>query len=225
MGLMRAAIILAAASIFILPAMPAPANAAAGTTYATLPSVLRFKSAEASYNDIMLRYEGVLDQSVRFDFSPVAGWDRNLSASLYFIATMDPDYEKKVNIYYGREREVDFSLAGVKHLDDSRLVATSYSVEPASITTGEIAARGSAVTSVSFTFRTAGSWKIYIVYGVAGSDFLAAESELARIYINGNPDAVSTLNSLLSLLLLVPMMVQAFRYFRTRFSRKRAGSE
>jgi len=221
MGLRRAAFILAVAAFIMLPLVPGPAKAATGSGPA-LPSVLKFKSADATYNDFQDRYESVLAQRVRFDFSVIEDWDRNLSASLYFIATMDPHYEKNVDIHTGREREVDISLAGAKHLDDSRLVQSSYSVEPASIGTADIAANNPSIISVNFTFRTAGNWKIYMVFGVPGSGFLGKESEDARIYIKGNPDAVSGLNSLISFLLLVPMAAQAFRYFKTRFARKRA---
>jgi hypothetical protein len=219
MGLKRAAIMLIIALWLILPAGGQLGTAATGTA----PEVLKFSSSDATYNDFQFRYEGALDISIRFDFSVQSDWLNNTTATMYFIATMDPDYEKELDISTDKEGTVDISLAGNKHLEDSRLVKSSYSVRPSSVSTDSIRRMGADTVSVDFTFRTAGSWKIYVLYDIPGAGIVGAESENTRIYIKGNPDAVSGLNTLISLLLLVPMAVQALSYFKTRFSRKRAG--
>jgi len=136
---------------------------------------------------------------------------------------MDPEYEKKVDIYTGKQRDVDISLAGKKHVDDGDMVKSSWTAEPRTLQTADMRLLGKDVIYVNFTFRTAGSWKIYVVYDIPGTGIVGAESEFARIYINGNPDTVTSLDTLISLLLLVPMLAQALGYFRTRFAKKRAG--
>jgi hypothetical protein len=219
MGLKGAAAAALMALSLILPACTSTASAATGTP----PEVLTFQSAKATYNDFQYRYEGDLNVPVRFDFSVDRDWLNNTTATVHFIATMDPDYETKTDIYTGKEREVDISLAGNKHLDDGRMVKSSWKAEPSSIGTSDIVKGGADMISVNFTFRTAGSWKIYVVYDIPGTGIAGAESENARIYIKGDPDTVSGLDTLISLLLLVPMGAQALDYFRTRFARKRTG--
>ena len=219
MGLNRAAVMFALILSLILPACGAPASAATGTP----PEVLRFQSARATYNDFQFRYEGDQNVPVNFYFSVDQDWLNNTTAKMLFIATMDPDYEKKTDIYTGKEREVDLSLAGNKHIEDSRLVTNSYDVAPASIGTDDLRQSGTDNISVKFTFRTAGSWKIYVVYEIPGTGIAGTEDENVRIYINGDSEAVSGFDTLVSLLLLVLVGAQALGYFRTRFARKRAG--
>jgi hypothetical protein len=219
MGLNRAAVIVVFCLSLVLPACWPGASAAAGTP----PEVLRFQSSKATYNDFQYRYEGELDIPITFFFSVDPDRLDNTTAGMLFIATMDPDYEKKTDIYTGKEREVDLKLAGNKHLEDGRIVKSSWKAEPASIGTSDIVHSGADIVSVNFTFRTAGLWKIYIVYDIPGTGIAGAESEDARIYINGDPGTVYGLNTLISLLLLVPMGAQALGYFRTRFARKRTG--
>lgn len=219
MGLKGVSIAAIVALALVLPACAATASADTGTP----PGVLRFRSALATYNDFQYRYEGVLDTPIRFDFGIDAGWRANTTATIHFIATMDPEYEKKVDIYTGKQRDVDISLAGKKHVDDGDMVKSSWTAEPRTLQTADMRLLGKDVIYVNFTFRTAGSWKIYVVYDIPGTGIVGAESEFARIYINGNPDTVTSLDTLISLLLLVPMLAQALGYFRTRFAKKRAG--
>ena len=219
MGLKGAAAAALMALSLILPTCTLTASAATGTP----PEVLKFSSAKATYNDFQYRYEGDLNVPIRFDFSVDRDWLNNTTAKMLFIATMDPDYETNTDIHTGKLREVDLSLAGNKHIEDSRLVKSSYDVQPSSIGTGAIRQNGAHNISVNFTFRTAGNWKVYVVYDIPGTGIVGAESENARIYIKGDPDTVSGLNTLISLLLLAPMGARALGYFRTRFARKRAG--
>lgn len=219
MGLSRSAAVAVWALCLIAPACCAPASAATGVP----PRVLSLYSATATYNDFQYRYEGELGSAIRFDFSVDPAWLKNTSATLRFIATMDPDYEKKMDIYTGKQREPDLSLAAIKHIEDGRMVEGSWMAMPRSLSTSDIARRGADNVSVNFTFRTAGSWKIYIVYDIPGTGLVGAEDEDARIYINGKPDTVTGLNTLMSLLLLVPMGAQALGYFRARMARKRTG--
>jgi len=219
MGLRGASAAAVVALCLMVPAFCAPASAAKGTP----PGVLKFSSASATYNDFHYRYEGNLNDRIRFDFGVDPDWLQNTSATIHFIATMDPDYEKKMDIYTGKERELDISLAASKRIEDGRMVRGSWKAEPPTIKTSDIALGGLGNVSVNFTFRTAGAWKIYVVYDIPGTGMVGSEDENARIYINGNPEAASGINTTISLLLLVPMGAQAMAYFKTRLARKRTG--
>jgi hypothetical protein len=220
MGLSRASVLALLALGIVLLAGCAPSLAVTGTP----PRVLRFYSAHAPYNEFHIRYEGNLSDRIQFDFSVDRSWLQNTTnATLHFVATMDPEYEKKLDIYVGKESELDISLAASKRIEDGRLVQNCWKAEPPTMRASDIPLSGAANVSVNFTFQTAGSWKIYILYDIPGTGMVGGEDEDARIYINGNPDTVSGINGLLSVLLLVPMGAQALAYFKTRLARKRTG--
>ena len=167
--------------------------------------IMEVTSSNADFNDALQVYESVPELAVRLDFSVQTGWYNGSITMVRFIATMAPAIETKTDVRT-YDNTFDPHLAGLKYIADSKLVANSYKVDISEISAGELSGRER--ISVTFTFRTAGIWRVFYVYDISGVGYCGPAGEAAMVKVTGHPGDVGSFSAWMSGVLAVPVVVQ-----------------